>query len=316
MFTVCFQIYLLIPYFVPMIVHLTFPRKLESFQSYVTTQSQEYCIFIFCNSLWNKWCSFHWSDGKYDNRCNAQWVCYSIIKGATNPYGRTKLFVEEILEDVHVSDKGKLQCNLISLLRLEHYSATLFQSCWSTSYWTHWRRPQRNSKQSHAIHKSRFGEIHKIFTVQFALERENSSKSLEETTQLKMVLVFGITSMLWIWLKDTLLQWSMPLLEVWTDTRNRKLDSKPGCAVYNLGTGNGLSVLDMVHAMEKVFGKKIPFTIVDRRPGDVPVCFANPTKAKEELNWIAELGVDRMCQDSWNWQSKNPNGYLQSWFFV
>lgn len=82
-----------------------------------------------------------------------------------------------------------------------------------------------------------------------------------------------------------------------------------GCEVYNLGTGRGYSVLEVVKAFEKASGRKIPYKFTDRRPGDVPVCYADPSKAQKELGWKAEYDIDKMCQDTWNWQSKNPNGY-------
>lgn len=82
-----------------------------------------------------------------------------------------------------------------------------------------------------------------------------------------------------------------------------------GVHTYNLGTGTGYSVLDLVHAFEKAYGKPLPYRIVDRRPGDVAECYADPTKALEELGWKAELDVNRMCEDSWRWQKNNPKGY-------
>ena len=78
---------------------------------------------------------------------------------------------------------------------------------------------------------------------------------------------------------------------------------------YNLGTGQGYSVLDVLHAYEKACGKKIPYVIDVRRPGDVAECYSNPSKAYEELGWKAKLGIDEMCVSSWNWQKNNPNGY-------
>lgn len=89
----------------------------------------------------------------------------------------------------------------------------------------------------------------------------------------------------------------------------RHIQKNPGCVVYNLGTGNGYSVLDMVNGMKKASGRDVPYQFVARRPGDVPICFASPVKAKAELGWCAELGIDRMCQDAWRWQSNNPDGY-------
>ena len=88
-----------------------------------------------------------------------------------------------------------------------------------------------------------------------------------------------------------------------------KLKTNCGLVTYNLGTGNGYSVLDMVKAFSKASGQDIPYKIVDRRPGDVAMCYADPTKANNELGWKAEFGIDRMCEDSWRWQSNNPNGY-------
>ena len=77
----------------------------------------------------------------------------------------------------------------------------------------------------------------------------------------------------------------------------------------NLGTGQGYSVLDMVKAFEKASGKTVPYQIVDRRPGDIAICYADPSYAKEVLDWQAEFGVERMCEDTWRWQSANPDGY-------
>lgn len=88
-----------------------------------------------------------------------------------------------------------------------------------------------------------------------------------------------------------------------------KLETNPGLVTYNLGTGKGYSVLDMVKAFSKACGHAIPYKIVDRRPGDVAMCYADSTKAKNELGWEAKYDLDRMCADSWRWQSNNPNGY-------
>ena len=82
-----------------------------------------------------------------------------------------------------------------------------------------------------------------------------------------------------------------------------------GCEVFNLGTGHGYSVLDMVKAFEQANGVKVPYQIVDRRPGDLPTCYADPAKSEKILGWKAEKDLVDMCRDSWNWQSKNPMGY-------
>lgn len=88
-----------------------------------------------------------------------------------------------------------------------------------------------------------------------------------------------------------------------------KLQKKEGVSIYNLGTGKGYSVLDVLHAFEKACGKELPYVIKPRRPGDIATCSADPTKAKNELGWVAEKGIEEMCADSWRWQSSNPNGY-------
>ncbi|MEC2854248.1 GDP-mannose 4,6-dehydratase, partial [Bacillus cereus] len=90
-----------------------------------------------------------------------------------------------------------------------------------------------------------------------------------------------------------------------------KVLSTTGVDAYNLGTGMGYSVLEMVEAFEKVSGKKVPYKITERRPGDVAVCFADASKAKRELGWEATRGLEEMCADSWKWQSNNKNGYLE-----
>lgn len=88
-----------------------------------------------------------------------------------------------------------------------------------------------------------------------------------------------------------------------------KLNEKAGVLTYNLGTGNGYSVLDMVKAFSKACGHDIPYEIKPRRAGDIASCYADPTLAKEELGWTATKTLDDMCADSWRWQKNNPNGY-------
>ena len=88
-----------------------------------------------------------------------------------------------------------------------------------------------------------------------------------------------------------------------------KIAQNPGLKVYNLGTGNGYSVLDIIHAFSKACGHEIPYVIGPRRAGDIDMCYADPQKAYEELNWKAEYNLDKMCEDTWRWQSQNPDGY-------
>lgn len=88
-----------------------------------------------------------------------------------------------------------------------------------------------------------------------------------------------------------------------------KLTEKPGVVTYNLGTGTGYSVLDVINAYSKASGRPIPYKIVDRRPGDIATCYASTERAAKELGWHAEKSIEEMCADSWRWQSKNPDGY-------
>jgi UDP-glucose 4-epimerase len=89
----------------------------------------------------------------------------------------------------------------------------------------------------------------------------------------------------------------------------RRLREKPGIVTYNLGTGRGYSVLEMVAAFEKASGKPIPYQITARREGDIAVCYADPSLAERELGWRAVRGIEEMCADAWRWQSQNPEGY-------
>ncbi|KXB57688.1 UDP-glucose 4-epimerase GalE [Gemelliphila asaccharolytica] len=89
----------------------------------------------------------------------------------------------------------------------------------------------------------------------------------------------------------------------------KKLEKNSGVSVYNLGTGKGYSVLEVIKNMEKAVGEKIPYIITERRKGDIAECYADSSKAEKELNWKAKLDISRMCEDSWRWQKKHPNGY-------
>ena len=89
----------------------------------------------------------------------------------------------------------------------------------------------------------------------------------------------------------------------------KKLAQKPGLFICNLGTGHGYSVLDVINAFSKACGKEIPYVIDPRRPGDIAECWCDPSKAKRELGWEAQYGIEEMCAHSWNWQSHNPDGY-------
>ena len=89
----------------------------------------------------------------------------------------------------------------------------------------------------------------------------------------------------------------------------KAIEEKKGIAIYNIGTGHGYSVLDVVNAFKKANGVDVPYSIKPRRPGDIATCFCNPAKAKAELGWEAQYGIEDMCRDSWHWQKNNPNGF-------
>lgn len=89
----------------------------------------------------------------------------------------------------------------------------------------------------------------------------------------------------------------------------KAIERNEGLAIYNLGTGHGYSVLDVVNAFMKVNGVNVPYSIKPRRAGDIATCYCNPAKAKRELGWEAKYGIEEMCRDSWNWQKNNPEGY-------
>ena len=89
----------------------------------------------------------------------------------------------------------------------------------------------------------------------------------------------------------------------------KKIEENAGLKIYNLGTGHGYSVLDIVKNFEDATGVAIPYSIKERRPGDIATCYADASLAHEELGWDAQYGIKEMCEDSWRWQSSNPNGY-------
>ena len=89
----------------------------------------------------------------------------------------------------------------------------------------------------------------------------------------------------------------------------KAIERKCGVGIYNVGTGHGYSVLDVVNAFQKVNGVAVPYSIKPRRAGDIATCYCDPAKAKAELGWQAQFGIEEMCRDSWNWQRKNPDGY-------
>ncbi len=194
--------------------------------------------------------------------------------GAFNPYGRSKLFIEKILTDLYLSDK---KWN-IALLRYfnpvgAHLSGLIGED----------PSDLPNNLMPY-ISQVAVGQLQKLLIYGDDYETPDGT---------------GVRD--YIHVMD-LAQGHLKALE--------KLNSGPGLVTYNLGTGKGYSVLEMVAAYEKASGKQIPCQIVGRRPGDIPTCYANPCLAEKELGWTARRGIDEMCTDAWRWQYLNPKGYV------
>ena len=192
---------------------------------------------------------------------------------ATNPYGRTKLMIEEILQDLHVSDTDWN----IALLRYfnpvgAHVSGKIGED----------PKGLPNNLVPY-ISKVAIGSL------DFLNIFGNDYNTPDGT---------GVRD--YIHVVD---------LAVGHIKTLPKLFKNPGVVIYNLGTGNGFSVLEMVKGFEAASNQTVPYKIVDRRPGDIAACWADPSKAKEELGWEAKKSLADMCEDTWRWQKNNPNGY-------
>lgn len=191
----------------------------------------------------------------------------------TNPYGRTKLMLEEILQDIYKADN---QWN-VTLLRYfnpigAHKSGKIGED----------PNGIPNNLLPY-ITKVAIGElpILNVFANDYPTEDGTCIRDYIHVVDLADGHVKAIES-----IKDN-----------------------SGVRIYNLGTGNGYSVLEVIKNFEKASGKQIPFQIADRRAGDVAVCYADSSLAKKELGWEAKYGIEEMCRDSWNWQVNNPKGY-------
>jgi len=196
--------------------------------------------------------------------------------GATNPYGWSKLMMEQIFRDVHTADP---QWNIVLLRYFNPIGA----------------------HESGLIGEDPAGIPNNLlpFVAQVAVGR------------LKCLSVFGndYPTVDGTGVRDYL---HVVDLAVGHLRAIEKLAVNPGLAIYNLGTGNGYSVLQVITAFEKASGKKVAYTIKPRRPGDIAACWADPTLALTELNWKAERDLNKMCEDAWRWQSMNPNGFARS----
>jgi len=192
---------------------------------------------------------------------------------ATNPYGRTKLMIEEILRDLYVSD----QTWNVAILR--YFNPV-------------------GAHQSGRIGEDPKGIPNNLvpYIAQVAVGKLNELSIFGNDYPTSD----GTGIRDYIHVMD-LAKAHLKALE--------RLDENPGIVAYNLGTGRGYSVLEVVKAFSKASGRKIPYKFVPRRPGDIAVCYADASKAFKELGWKAEKNIDDMCMDSWRWQFNNPNGY-------
>tara|TARA_R110002124_G_scaffold286453_1_gene467401 strand:+ start:16925 stop:17935 length:1011 start_codon:yes stop_codon:yes gene_type:complete len=192
---------------------------------------------------------------------------------ATNPYGRTKLFIEYILKDLHTSD------NTWNIALLRYFNPV-------------------------GAHKSGLiGEDPNDIP-------NNLMPYVSQVAvgKLKQLAIFGddYPTPDGTGVRDYIHVVDLALGHL---KAIDKLRSNPGLVIYNLGTGKGTSVLNMVKAFEDASGKKVNYKIAPRRPGDIATCYADPAKAEAELGWKAERGIQEMCEDTWKWQSQNPSGY-------
>lgn len=192
---------------------------------------------------------------------------------ATNPYGRTKLFIEAILKDLHTAESGWN----IALLRYfnpvgAHKSGRIGED----------PNDIPNNLMPY-ISQVAVGKLEKlrVFGDDYPTKDGTGVRDYIHVVDLSIG--------------------HLKALE--------KLETNPGLVTYNLGTGRGYSVLEMVNAFEEASGKKVPYEITERRPGDIAECYADSTKAEKELGWSAKRDVHDMCRDAWKWQSNNPNGY-------
>ncbi|KAF5734331.1 UDP-glucose 4-epimerase GEPI48 [Tripterygium wilfordii] len=193
---------------------------------------------------------------------------------ATNPYGRTKLFIEEICRDIFRSD------STWKIILLRYFNPV---GAHTSGYIGEDPRGIPNNLMP--------------FVQQVAVGRRpaltvfgNDYSTVDGT---------GVRDYIHV----------VDLADGHIAALRKLSDAGVGCEVYNLGTGKGTSVLEMVSAFEKASGQKIPLVKAGRRPGDAEVVYASTDKAERELNWKSKYGVDEMCRDQWNWASKNPYGY-------
>jgi len=193
--------------------------------------------------------------------------------GATNPYGRSKLMLEEILKDIYVSD------NTFNIAILRYFNPI-------------------GAHKSGLIGEDPNGIPNNLMPYISQVAIGKLEKLSIFGRDYSTVDGTGVRD--YIHVVD-LAKGHIKALE--------KLKSNPGVVIYNLGTGTGNSVLEMIKAFEKASNKKINYKVVDRRAGDIAECYADTKKVENELNWKTEKNIEEMCEDIWRWQKNNPNGF-------
>ncbi len=192
---------------------------------------------------------------------------------ATNPYGRSKLMIEEILQDMHVADETM---NIVLLRYFNpvgaHKSGKIGESPNDI--------PNNLMPYVAQVAVGKLREL-SVFGSDYPTQDGTGVRDYIHVVDLAIGHLYALD----------------------------KLKTKPGVVIYNLGTGRGYSVLEMVKAFKDASGKEIAYRIVGRRSGDIATCYADPAKAKDELGWSANRGIEEMCEDAWRWQSDNPDGY-------
>ncbi|CAN7689695.1 UDP-glucose 4-epimerase GalE [Paenibacillus sp. LjRoot153] len=202
-------------------------------------------------------------------------ICEEFHLGATNPYGRSKLMVEEIFRDLYASDNNWSICLLRYFNPIgAHPSGRIGEDPNGI--------PNNLMPYITQVAVGKLKEL-RVFGNDYPTPDGTGVRDYIHVVDLALGHLKAI----------------------------EKVKSTIGVEAYNLGTGRGYSVLEMVQAFEKVSAKKIAYNIIGRRPGDVAVCYADPSKAKRELGWVAERGIEEMCSDAWRWQLNNPNGYIE-----
>jgi UDP-glucose 4-epimerase len=207
---------------------------------------------------------------------------------ATSPYGRTKLFIEEILRDCHAAD------DTWQILILRYFNPI-------------------GAHPSGRIGEDPQGIPNNLmpFIAQVCVGRRDKLSIFGDDYDT----ADGTGVRDYIHVVDLAKGHVAALDKLYAGDDEAKSDDdvsqvqKIGCEAVNLGTGKGVSVLELVDGMGRATGKPVPYVIAPRRPGDVASVYADPTRAKELLKWEAELGVEEMCKDTWRWQSTNPHGY-------